>query len=216
MTNAESRPATRAPEELIPTRQSLLSRLKDWDDQESWRTFFETYWRLIYSTATRAGLNDAEAQDVVQETVSSVLKALPEFRYSSKKGSFKSWLLNLTRWRIVDQLRKRQKNIASLHGNATSTGTEPIERIADPGGIALDATWDQEWESNLMEAALERVKRKVDPKQYQMFDLYVVKGWPVAKVAEVLGASRSNIYIIKHRVSSLIKKEIARLHENPV
>jgi RNA polymerase sigma-70 factor (ECF subfamily) len=56
----------------------------------------------------------------------------------------------------------------------------------------------------------------VDPKQYQIFDLYVVKGWPVAKVAEVLGTSRSNIYIIKHRIGSLIKKEVARLHENPV
>jgi RNA polymerase sigma-70 factor (ECF subfamily) len=216
MTNAESEPATSALVELIPTRQSLLSRLKNWDDQESWRAFFETYWRLIYSTAIRAGLTDPEAQDVVQETVSSVLKALPGFRYQSEKGSFKSWLLNLTRWRIVDQLRKRQKNIASINANDTGTGTAPIERIADPGGIALDATWDKEWESNLMEAAIERVKQKVDPKQYQIFDLYVVKGWPVAKVAEVLGTSRSNIYIIKHRIGSLIKKEVARLHENPV
>ena len=216
MANAGNGPLTSAPDELIPTRQSLLSRLKDLDDQESWRTFFETYWKLIYSTAMRAGLSDAEAQDVVQETISSVLKTLPEFRYSTEKGSFKSWLLNLTRWRIVDQLRKRQKGIAALPGNATSTSTAPIERIADPAGVALDAAWDQEWESNLMEAALERVKRKVDPKQYQLFDLYVVKGWPVAKVAEVLGASRSNIYIIKHRISNLIKKEIARLHENPV
>jgi len=39
---------TENPDELIPTRQSLLGRLKDWEDQASWREFFDTYWRLIY------------------------------------------------------------------------------------------------------------------------------------------------------------------------
>src|SRR5882757_5840711 len=87
--------------ELIPTRQSLLSRLKDWNDQESWKVFFDTYWRLIYGAALKAGLNDAEAQDVVQETVVSVLKSMGSFDYNTEKGSFKGWLLRLTSWRIV-------------------------------------------------------------------------------------------------------------------
>lgn len=216
MANDGRAPTKGDPDELIPTRQSLLSRLKDSDDQESWRTFFETYWKLIYSTAVRAGLTDPEAQDVVQETITSVFKSLPGFRYSREKGSFKSWLLNLTRWRIVDQLRKRQRGIATPSETETGTGTTPVERIPDPAGIALDAAWDKEWEANLMEAALERVKRQVDPKQYQLFDLYVVKGWPATKVSVVLRASRSNIYITKHRLSRLLRKEIARLHENPV
>jgi len=56
-------------DEFIPTRRTLLSRLKNWNDQESWKEFFETYARLIYSVAAKAGLTDAEAQDVVQETV---------------------------------------------------------------------------------------------------------------------------------------------------
>ena len=53
--------------EFLPTRRSLLTRLKDWDDQQGWREFFETYWRLIYSVATKAGLNDSDAQDIVRE-----------------------------------------------------------------------------------------------------------------------------------------------------
>jgi len=67
--------------ELCPTRQSLLSRLKSWDDQESWKDFFDTYWRLIYNAAVRAGLTEPEAQDVVQETLLSVAKKIPEFKY---------------------------------------------------------------------------------------------------------------------------------------
>src|SRR5580658_9537688 len=76
----------------IPTRRSLLSRLKNWNDNESWRVFFYTYWRLIYNTAVRAGLNDAQAQDVVQETIISVLKSIPSFQYDPSKGTFKGWL----------------------------------------------------------------------------------------------------------------------------
>ena len=95
--------------ELIPTRQSLLSRLKDWNDQESWKLFFDTYWRLIYNTAIGAGLTGAEAQDVVQETVVSVLKSMPGFEHHGGAGHFKVWLLRLTRWRIADQLRKRER-----------------------------------------------------------------------------------------------------------
>jgi len=84
--------------ELIPTRESLLSRLSDWNDQKSWKTFFDTYWKLIYNTAIKAGLTDAEAQDVVQETIICICKNMKDFRYD-KRGSFKGWLLRLTSWR---------------------------------------------------------------------------------------------------------------------
>ena len=64
-------------DDLVPTRQSLLTRLKDWNDQESWQVFFETYWKLIYRAALKAGLSEEEAQDAVQETVISVARAMP-------------------------------------------------------------------------------------------------------------------------------------------
>lgn len=63
---------TEPADEFIPTRQSLLSRLKDWDDKASWRDFFNTYWKLIYSVSLKAGLRDEDAQEVVQETMISV------------------------------------------------------------------------------------------------------------------------------------------------
>src|SRR5213083_2789231 len=97
-------------EASLQTRWSLIGRLKDMDDQQSWQDFFDAYWKLIYSVALKAGLNDSEAQDVVQETVISVAKKMPEFKADPAAGSFKSWLLTLTRWRIVDQLRRR-KNV---------------------------------------------------------------------------------------------------------
>ncbi|MBM3833633.1 MAG: sigma-70 family RNA polymerase sigma factor [Verrucomicrobia bacterium] len=66
------------PDEFIPTRRSLLSRLKDWDDQESWKEFFNTYWKLIYGVAIKSGLTDAEAPDVVQDAIISIAKKMRE------------------------------------------------------------------------------------------------------------------------------------------
>ena len=97
-------------EDFIPTRYSLLSRLQNWDDQESWKNFFDTYWRLIYSIALKSGLTEAEAQDVVQETIICVARDINKFKRDRQFGSFKGWLRNLTRWRIADQLRKREPN----------------------------------------------------------------------------------------------------------
>src|SRR5262245_59828612 len=94
-------------DEFLPTRRTLLSRLKRWDDSESWREFFEQYGRLIHGVALKAGLNDAEAQDVVQETIIIVAKKLPQFQYDPELGSFKSRLISITRHRIDKQFRKR-------------------------------------------------------------------------------------------------------------
>src|SRR5947207_466930 len=64
--------------EIIATRSSLIKRLKNWDDRASWKDFFDTYWKLIYGVARAAGLNDAEAQDVVQETIICVAKKIAQ------------------------------------------------------------------------------------------------------------------------------------------
>ena len=202
--------------ELIPTRESLLSRLSDWNDQKSWKTFFDTYWRLIYTTAIKAGLTDAEAQDVVQETIICVCKNMKDFRYD-KRGSFKGWLLRLTSWRVADQFRIRQKFVSHKRNEPrTSTETDIVDRIEDPFPSSVESAWNQEWEENLVEVALERVKRKVDGKAYQVFDLYVVKKWPVSRISTSLKINPAKIYLAKHRVGKLIKKEIMQLRRKPL
>src|ERR1051326_578902 len=162
--------------ELIPTRQSLLSRLKHWDDQESWRDFFETYWRLIYSAAVRSGLSDAEAQDVVQDTVIAVAKKIEDFKYDPAVDSFKGWLLYLTRKRIALQYRRRERERGGpARVSELSELTPEVEDLADPAGADLEAVWEEEWKRNLWDTAIARAKRQSSPKQFQIFNLYVVK-----------------------------------------
>ena len=200
--------------EFIPTRYSLLSRLQNWDDQESWKDFFDTYWRLIYSIALKAGLTDAEAQDVVQETVICVAKDLDKFKRDRQLGTFKGWLRNLTRWRIADQLRKRKPAAFEAEAlSASSANSVEPAGIFDSAGTSLEDAWEAEWQANLMEAALERLKRRVKEEHYQMFDLNVVRQWPARKVASTLEVSVAQVYLVKHRILALLKKEV-RVLEN--
>ena len=194
---------------FLSTRRSLLSRLKNWDDQKSWRDFFDAYSGLIHRVALRAGLTETEAQDVVQETVLTVAKKIGQLEYDPARGSFKGWLLTITRWRIADQLRKR---LPTTHRKSQDDRkTKTVERIADPAEPVLDSVWEAEWQQNLMAAALQRVKHRVSARHFQVFDLYASKGWPVQKVARTLGISTAQVYLVKHRLTGLLRTEVRRL-----
>ena len=198
---------------LIATRRSLVERLADWGDQQRWQEFFDTYWKLIYSAARQSGLTEVEAQEVVQETVITVAKNIDKLKYDPAVGSFKGWLLQITRWRIVDQFRKREPGNPKRPRSADDRLTATIERIPDSQIGDLDAVWEAEWKENLFEAAITRVKKKVEPKQFQIFDCYVRKEWPAQKVAARLGVNVGQVYLARHRVGALLKKEIKALEK---
>jgi RNA polymerase sigma-70 factor (ECF subfamily) len=195
--------------DFIPTRKTLLERLRNVDDSESWRAFYETYWGLIYSTAMKAGLKGFEAEEVVQETLIGVAKSMPTFRYNGAHGSFKSWLLKLTVWRISDQFRRRR-----TRGNARfALDMDPgdITEIPDLASTGLEREWEAEWERNLLDAAMRHVKLKANHKEYQIFDLAVLQEWPVLKISASLKVNPASIYRAKHRVAQLLKAEVEQL-----
>lgn len=205
---------TPAVSDLLPTRYSLLSRLQNWDDQDSWKDFFDTYWQLIYSIARKSGLTEQEAQDVVQETIISVARDIHKFKHDRARGSFKGWLRNLTRWRIVDQLRKRARlpHDDSTHLSDPSF-TLDVAELPDPASENFETVWEEDWRANLFTAAVARVKKVVREEHFQAFDLNVLRHWPASKVAATLGLNIGQVYLAKHRVTTLIRKEIRILEK---
>lgn len=199
-------------DELIPTRASLIHRLKNWQDSTSWQDFFKVYWKLIYGVARKSGLSDSEAQDVVQETMISVAKHMPAFKYDPAIGSFKAWLLTMTRWRIIGQFRKRHPVVAQADDVSTNR-TDPVDDVPDLNAPDLDAVWEAEWETNLLHAALDNLKRQIDPQRWQIFEFYVNKEWPPEKVAGCFGVSVDQVYQIKHRVTDALRAEVSRLEK---
>jgi len=199
------------------TRRSLLLRLKDWEDQEGWREFFDTYWKLIYGVAITAGLKDAEAQDVVQETAIAVARQMSHFKVDPEFGSFKSWLLLITRRRIADQFRKRLCRFQTpRHRADETTRTSTVGRIPDPASLALESVWEERWKQNLLDAAIANVKRRVSPRQYLIFHQLVIKELPPRQVAAKYGVSLAQVYVAKYRISGLIKKEVRKLEKKRI
>jgi RNA polymerase sigma factor (sigma-70 family) len=194
------------------TRKSLIARLENWEDQRTWDEFYQTYWRLIYAVAVKAGLRQDEAFDCVQETILSIAKQSQKNLYDPEQGSFKTWLLNMTRWRINDQFRKRKKDTAMLVNDwGDDRKTAVIDRVEDPNGDVLSRLWNVEWKKNLADAALARVKAQVSPVQYQIFDCYVIKQWDAKRVQEQLQVSMAQVYLAKHRVGAVLKRELVKL-----
>ncbi|MBI2927022.1 MAG: sigma-70 family RNA polymerase sigma factor [Verrucomicrobia bacterium] len=217
-TPGSSSPDPPAWEDSIVTRKTLLQRLKNKEDQASWQEFFDTYWNLIYRVAIKAGLSDADAQEIVQETVISVARKIDGFVYDPAVCSFKTWMLRLTRWRILNQLERRHRDQELLRYSASvsaeaATKTATVERIPDPASVDVEATWDQEWARNLYQLALERAKQKVSPDQFQIFDCYVTQAMPARQVARTLGVNLARVYLAKHRMQKVLKAELARLQK---
>lgn len=208
------------PPPSLPTRASLLNRLKDMDDRTGWQEFFDAYSGLIYQVARRAGLTDDEAQEVVQETVLGVARKMGEFRVDPARGSFKAWLLRQACWRIGDQFRQRRRigRAPDLRGGgmgeSTDDATDPVQRIPVPGASELEEAWEAEWRRALAARALERVKQQVSGRQFQMYDLHVLQALPVRETARALGVSVASVYMAKYRVGKCLRRELGRLEDS--
>jgi len=209
----------------MATCPSLLARLKDWNQQTAWREFDQDYAPLLRNVARKAGLPDAEADEVAQETLIAVAKKIGEFQHAGRRGSFRAWLYQQARWRIADQFRARKRHhltgpdirdelsevisdkviadASPAHGRGATAGREP-----DP---AFERLWAAEWEEHIRQTALARVKRQVSARQFQLFDLHVLQGLPVREAAQAAGATIAAVYMAKSRVGRLVRRELERL-----
>jgi RNA polymerase sigma factor (sigma-70 family) len=204
---------TGQPDSRSLTSESLLKRVRDWRDGASWETFFRIYHRVVLSFASKAGLNPEDAKEVAQDTMIEVAARMRDFHYNRTAGSFKSWVCCQARARIKEHWERRateQKHLRALRSSDDSQRTATVERLPDAQTdpvLLLDRTWDEV----IMETALARVRTSVPPKQFQIFDLYTVKAWPARRVGSMLGVSVAQVYLVKSRISYLIKRETRRV-----
>lgn len=199
------------------TRASFLDRLRDWKDAGSWHRFLLDYGRLIRGLAGRAGLSGAEADDVLQETLVAVARKMPGFVYQPERCTFESWIRHVTRCRIADALRRRRRD-AGLE-QLPSTGTGDAAALADRQGPAVlpgeDSAWDDAWRRNLLDQALQRLQLRVSPEHFQIFHLAVIEEVRGAEVGRLLGVSVAKVYVVRHRLTALLKQEVEWLQRRP-
>ncbi len=197
--------------QLIPTeKRACLSGSKTGTIQKSWQNFYDVYSRLIYGAAITAGLTPSEGEDVVQETVIAVCKAIGKYKYIPEKCAFKTWLHAVTKRQVVNQFRKRLgkgRLVDPLPGER-ETDTR-FDEIPDPASHALDEVFRREWEQTLVDAACERIKRLVSPDQFQIYDYYVLQGHGTLDTVRALGVSAAKVYIAKTRIGKMVREQVA-------
>lgn len=182
------------------TRSSVLRAVADTENEAAWNRFFDLYAGFVYSVARSRGLNDADADDVVQNVFADLARNLPMFRYDRAKGRFRSYLAGLVNWRVVDKM-KSAKREADL-----KAGYKEEVESAVKGDAAFE---EREWQAAAMEEALRRMKPDVRPEHYAVFVASAVEGQDTEAVMKLYGLSRDNLYQIRTRLTEKLRETVA-------
>jgi len=195
----------------LSTSTTLLGRIINPDDNDSWQQFLRKYRRVLFALAMKKGLTDDEAGDAVQETLIAVANNISKFTQGSPR-SFRPWLFKIANSKTVDQLRKRlpvQKRAERTA--AGSERTDIIERIPNPTSLGFEARWERQERQHIQEAALKKLRATVKAQHYQIYDAYAVKGWEINKVVAAFGVTPDNVHKVHERLKRKLQQEIIRL-----
>ena len=111
------------------TRDSLLVRLRDGGDAEAWRQFLRLYAPVVYGFARKRGLQDADAADLMQDVLRSVVAAAPRLEYDPNRGSFRGWLFTVTRNKILNFFTSRRHR---TDGSGDSDAYQRLQELPAP------------------------------------------------------------------------------------
>ena len=183
------------------TRSSVLRAVANTENEAAWQRLFDLYAGFVFSIARSKGLNDADADDIVQVVFTDLARNLPTFQYDRAKGRFRSYLAGLVHWRVTDRLKagKRDMELKAL-----------FEEEAKATGAANDADFEEnEWQAAALEEALRRIKPDVRPEHYAAFIASTVEGQDTETAMRLYGLSRDNLYQIRKRLTERLRETTA-------
>ncbi len=187
------------------TRSSVLKAVADTGNEAAWRRLFDLYAGFVFSIARSKGLNDADADDIVQTVFADLARNLPAFKYDREKGRFRAYLSALTRWRINDRLRSGKRDVelkASFMEDAKALMSADDEDFEE-----------REWQSAALEEALRRIKPGVQSAHYAAFVASAVEGQDTETVARLHGISIDNLYQIRKRLTAKLREAVKQVLE---
>ncbi len=190
------------------TRVSLLVRIRDRDDEDAWTEFVDLYAPLVYALARRRGLQEADAADLTQDVLRSVVRTAPRFAYDPGRGSFRGWLFTVAR----NQLRKWA---AARQRQPSASGSPDDQRLIEEQPAPPDEGdfWEAEYRSRVFAWAAERVRPSFRPNTWQAFWKTAVEEGDPAAVAAELGMSVGAVYIARTRVLARLRELVRKVQD---
>lgn len=191
------------------TSATLLSQLKQPHAEAAWERFCRTYGGAIIRYAMKLGLPEADARDVMQDTLMDLMRQLPKFEYDPQRGKFRNFLLTIVHRRAAKWLAARSKvQLASLDETGATRLLHEISARAIP--VADD---DTRWQESLFDEAWLRLKRsdKLKSGTIEVFEAYAIRGENPEDVGKKNGMAANTVYQIKNRVLAMLKDEVNKL-----
>lgn len=182
----------------LTTRSSVLRAAANVEDKAAWGRFFDLYAGFVFAIARSKGLSADDADDVVQSVFTDLSRKLPTFEYDRAKGRFRSYLLELINWRVIDKLksRKRETELMTAYSQETNVSQTP----ENPASAV-----DLEWQSQALNEALRRLKNEVKEEHFTVFVESAIEGVDTETVMKLHGISRDNLYQIRTRLTTKLR-----------
>lgn len=184
-----------------PTRASLLVRIKNRDDVEAWRQFYELYSPLLARYAAARGLSREDIEDVQATCYEAIVRQIQDFEYDPARGRFKSWLKTLVSRRVADLLRRRRER---------HLRSEALRQVQD-GGEGPDEVWEQHWKQQHLKYCVDLIRGEVSPQTFKIFTLLVLKNQDVNDVCAALGVTPNLAYKARQRVLERVREKMREI-----
>jgi RNA polymerase sigma factor (sigma-70 family) len=192
------------------TDPDMIETAKDWRNDAGWQEFYNRYAPAIRRHACASGLSEAEAEDVVQETMLKVAKYLPRFEYNRTVCRFRTWLNQIVNQRIFETIHRRQRGLFPIASLDEIRGV--VSSVAMPTG---DPVAQAEVERRLLETCLARLRRAVKPRHWQLFEAYAINGHTAEETARLHQSTAANVWMVHHRMVKALRFEWNSLLERP-
>ena len=191
------------------TRASLILRIADARDARAWDEFTRLYQPVLYRLARRRGFQHADAEELVQEAMLAVARAVEGWVPDPQRGRFRDWLHRIARNLMINFLTRRKHQV-------WGTGDTDMQRMLEAecdADAAVTQTFEIEYRREVFRWAAERVQPAVKENTWQAFWLSTIDDLPAGEVARRLGMSIGSVYIARSRVMARLREEVRRIEE---
>ena len=189
------------------TRVTLLEKIKNKHDDESWEDFVFYYKNFLYIICRRMNLNHHDSEEIVQKVLLIAWKALPDFEYDEKKN-FRGWLCQVTKNCVKDFFRYVNRQNTKVEKASKDGQINPLHNVTLPD---IEKVAEEEWNTYVASMALMNIKNKFSEKVIDIF-LKLSEGGSPSSIAEEMSLPANTISVYKKRVTAKLCQEIRRLN----